>query len=178
MGAFSLIVVINLLNSFRFKMGTFSAARNCMLLLAFVAFQSLAEKDTIDFLCLTCEEDVKKSIYTECCTNGLGLDYCCSLAEKSGGVLDSASKAIGGFMSDITGGKSGTCSENSDCTEDTEQFCCWGGQCCGVTDYLSEGTEAFFRSFGGYIIGSILLGLILLLILGLIISICCCICKK
>ncbi|XP_075263264.1 uncharacterized protein LOC142354765 [Convolutriloba macropyga] len=149
----------------------------CTLLLALIV-HSQAKKDTIDFLCLTCEEDLTKSIYTQCCTNGLGLDYCCSAGEKGGNAADAVGKAVGGLFSDITGGKSGTCASNDDCNQDTQQFCCWGGRCCEVSDYLDEGLEAFFRSFGGYIIGSILLALILLLILGLFISICCCICKK
>ena len=45
------------------------------------------------------------------------------------------------------------CAKNEDCpnavSDDDEYFCCWGGRCCEVNDYVSEGTEAFFRSFGG-----------------------------
>ncbi|XP_063725108.1 uncharacterized protein LOC134853100 [Symsagittifera roscoffensis] len=140
------------------------------------AFVSLSfEKDTIDFLCLTCEEDSSESKYTECCVNGLGLDYCCSQAEKAG---EGIAKAAGSFLDAFGAGSNFYCTKNEDCTDGDEQFCCWGGDCCTTTEYMNEGIEAIFRSFGGYIIGSILLALVLLVIIGLCCSICCCICRK
>ena len=42
------------------------------------------------------------------------------------------------------------CTKNEDCTDGDEQFCCWGGDCCTTTEYMNEGIEAIFRSFGGY----------------------------